>query len=109
MKFPQLNIGQRFEWRGRIYTKSGPVAAVDVETRQAQMIPRSALVNPVDGNQPPPVRRAPEIRPEQLEPLLAAYRRETLAWAAGHLEQASSAALEQAMAEIARRLLADAG
>lgn len=109
MKFPQLSIGQRFEWRGRIYTKSGPVAGTDTETGNSQVIPRSALVNPLAARPPPSARKPEPLSAERLEPVLAAYRRETLAWAAAHLDAAAAGGLERAMEEIARRLVDEVG
>lgn len=53
MKFPHLPIGSRFRFDGHLYTKTGPVAASD-ETGKTRMIPRWAVLQPVDGEAPPP-------------------------------------------------------
>jgi hypothetical protein len=48
MRFPQLKIGQQFEYQGKRYTKSGPLTASEVETGASVMIRRSAEVKPFD-------------------------------------------------------------
>ncbi|MDD3530336.1 MAG: hypothetical protein PHS77_10715, partial [Gallionellaceae bacterium] len=48
MKFQQLPIGARFEYEGRVYVKTGPVAAAAEQGGQ-RMIPRHALLRPLDG------------------------------------------------------------
>jgi hypothetical protein len=47
-KFPQLPMGQRFRWRGAVYRKSGPLTAQAEDGSGQQMVPRSALVEPLD-------------------------------------------------------------
>ena len=48
MKFPQLPMGRRFRWRGAVYRKSGPVTAQAEDGSGQLMVPRSALVEPLD-------------------------------------------------------------
>jgi len=48
MKFTQVANGAQFEYKGAIYTKSGPLMAVD-ETGASKMLPRSADVTPLTG------------------------------------------------------------
>ena len=48
MKFPQIGLGQSFRWRGETYRKTGPVTAQPLAGGGQQMIPRSAVVEPVD-------------------------------------------------------------
>jgi hypothetical protein len=47
MKFHQLPIGSRFRYQERDYCKTSPLAATD-STGGQRMIPRSAVVAPVD-------------------------------------------------------------
>jgi hypothetical protein len=47
MKFQHLAIGARFEFEGRVYTKTGPVSASAPEGGQ-RMIPRYADLEPLD-------------------------------------------------------------
>ncbi|MDH5179660.1 MAG: hypothetical protein OEZ39_18155 [Gammaproteobacteria bacterium] len=48
MKFVQVDDGQQFEYQGKIYTKKGPMMAVDA-TGASKLIPRSADVTPASG------------------------------------------------------------
>lgn len=49
MKFFQLSSGQRFEHRGEIYVKAGPLVASHEASGRTQLIMRSAAVRPLDG------------------------------------------------------------
>jgi hypothetical protein len=44
MRFPQLKIGQQFEYQGKRYTKTGPLTASEEGTGANAMIRRSAEV-----------------------------------------------------------------
>jgi hypothetical protein len=48
MRFQHLPIGARFEYEGRIYVKTGPIAAAS-EQGGRRMIPRHAVLRPLDG------------------------------------------------------------
>ncbi|MBS0347996.1 MAG: hypothetical protein JSR69_16210 [Proteobacteria bacterium] len=52
MKLSNLPIGARFEFEGKIYTKTGPMTA-SAESGGQRMIPRYAVLKPVDGVPPP--------------------------------------------------------
>jgi len=106
VKFPQLAIGQRFEWRGRVYVKSGPLAGTDVETQQTQIIPRSALVGPTDVKRVDHSRshHPPGLSPKDVSNLLSVYREETIAWAKEKLGPEASVELMKAMEDIAHRM-----
>jgi hypothetical protein len=60
MKFQQLPIGTRFEFEGREYTKTGPVTASSEQG--LRMIPRFAVLRPLDGYvaPPPPLNKRDE-------------------------------------------------
>ena len=47
MKLQHLAIGDRFEFHGKIFVKTGPVTASSEEGGQ-QMIPRYAVLKPID-------------------------------------------------------------
>jgi len=47
MKLQQLAIGDRFEYDGRIFVKTGPLTASSDDGGQ-QMIPRYAVLKPLD-------------------------------------------------------------
>ncbi|MBW9266083.1 polysulfide reductase chain A [Candidatus Thiodiazotropha sp. LNASS1] len=49
MRFPQLKIGQQFEYQGKQYTKTGPLTASEEGTGASAMIRRSAEVTLIDG------------------------------------------------------------
>lgn len=51
MKFSQLPIGARFEFEGKAYVKTGPIAASSEEGGQ-RMIPRYAVLRSLDGSAP---------------------------------------------------------
>lgn len=44
MKFPQLPVGQRFQYRGETLVKVGPMTACTEQGGGTRMIPRSAVV-----------------------------------------------------------------
>lgn len=58
MKFPQLPLGARFQYDGKSYVKTSPIAASG-EDGQTRMIPRYAQVLPLDAGHaaPPKVER----------------------------------------------------
>ncbi|MES9992256.1 MAG: hypothetical protein ABW098_09895 [Candidatus Thiodiazotropha sp.] len=49
MRFPQLTIGQLFEYQGKRYTKTGPLTASEEGTGVNEMIRRSAEVMLLEG------------------------------------------------------------
>jgi hypothetical protein len=53
MKFSHLPIGARFEFEGKVYVKTGPIAASS-EGGGQRMIPRYAMLRPLDGSVPVP-------------------------------------------------------
>jgi len=60
MKFSMLPLGARFEFEGKVYTKTGPVAAT-AESGGQRMIPRYAVLRPLDGSV-----HAPESQPTRM-------------------------------------------
>ncbi len=49
VKFPQLAVGQRFEYQGKIHVKVGPLTARAEDGGRDWMIPRYAVVKPIGG------------------------------------------------------------
>lgn len=47
MKLQHLPIGARFEYKGQVFVKTGPLTAASEEGGQ-QVIPRSAMLRPLD-------------------------------------------------------------
>lgn len=52
MKIDQLPLGARFQWKGRSYTKVGPMTAA-AESGGVDFIPKHAALQPVPGEAPP--------------------------------------------------------
>jgi hypothetical protein len=48
MRFPQLLTGQRFEYQGKRYIKTGPLTATEERTGASAMIRRSAEVTLIE-------------------------------------------------------------
>ena len=51
MKLQHFPIGTRFEYEGEIFVKTGPLTASSEKSGQ-RVIPRYALLKPLDGNPP---------------------------------------------------------
>jgi hypothetical protein len=73
MKFPQLAPGQRFRWQGAVYRKAGPMTAHAEADGALSMIPRSAVVEPLqDGGPAAPSTPDGPRRPEAVAAALDA-------------------------------------
>lgn len=57
MKFQLLPLGARFEYEGKVYVKTGPMTASSEQGGQ-RMIPRFAVLKPLDAAPPAPSRKA---------------------------------------------------
>ncbi|MBL8436606.1 MAG: hypothetical protein JNM61_00250 [Zoogloeaceae bacterium] len=53
MKIHHLPMGTRFEWKGEVYTKIGPMTGAN-ERGGSVFIPKYAILRPVDGPQVAP-------------------------------------------------------
>lgn len=49
-KFTLVAPGECFEFQGEQYSKSGPLTAINLATNRQRMIPRSAVVKPLNSN-----------------------------------------------------------
>jgi len=47
MRLQDLPVGTRFEYQGKVFVKTGPITAAS-ETGGQQMIPRHAVLKPLD-------------------------------------------------------------
>jgi len=80
MKFPQLPLGQRFEYQGETLVKIGVLTACNERGGNTRLIPRSAVVIPLaeqGGVQPkaaPPASLAPEQVQGALDRFEATWR-----------------------------------
>jgi hypothetical protein len=85
MRFPQVQIGQRFSYQGKQYTKTGPLTASEEGTGQSRLIMKAAevtLLDQSDTGRPQALHRS--YSRDEVESLLQAYRSrlgEALAWA----------------------------
>jgi hypothetical protein len=75
MRFPQVEIGQRFSFQGRRYTKTGPLTASEEGTGSQRMIQRSAEVALLDAPAEPARSLRRGHRRAELERAVASYRR----------------------------------
>jgi hypothetical protein len=48
MRFPQLPLGQRFRYQGKIYRKTGPLTASEEGVGNSRLIMKSAQVTPLE-------------------------------------------------------------
>lgn len=62
MRFPHLPIGQRFSFKGKTYTKTGPLTASEEETGKSQLIMKSAEVMPLELVEKPVERKDRQCR-----------------------------------------------
>lgn len=102
MKIDQLPLGSRFQWKGRIYTKIGPMTASG-ESGGTAFIPKHAVLQPAPGEAPPAPPPAAGTRPLDGATVAAAfeaYHRTALDLAGEAGRAALEAARERFLAEI---------
>jgi hypothetical protein len=63
MKFPQLPLGQRFEYQGETLVKVGAMTACNERGGNTRLIPRSAVVIPLTAQTGPTAASAPPVHP----------------------------------------------
>ncbi len=106
MKFPQLAIGQRFQYEGGVYTKTGPLLAHAEESGRSRLIPRCAEVMPLAPGAPAAVpRHTAALDPESVRRAFAAYE----AAARDCLREASPGRAQARLAETGREFLRTLG
>lgn len=72
MKFTQLPMGARFEFEGQVYVKTSPIAAAG-ENGAQKLIPRHALLKPLDAAPKPAPRPARALNEKQVMAAFAAF------------------------------------
>lgn len=80
MKIDQLPLGARFLWKGRNYTKVGPMTA-SAASGGGDFIPKHAALQPVPGEAPPAMPEqdtAPPLTAAKVKAAFAAYHRTAL-------------------------------
>ncbi len=72
MKFPQLPLGQRFEYQGEILVKVGAMTACNERGGNTRLIPRSAVVAPLAA-QTGPTAASATLATERLQSALIGF------------------------------------
>ncbi|EGV50232.1 polysulfide reductase chain A [Candidatus Endoriftia persephone str. Guaymas] len=67
MRFPQLAMGQRFRFQGRVFTKSGPLTAREEGSQNNQLMRKSAEVELLDNAAPQSEKPQGQLQRQQLE------------------------------------------
>jgi len=106
VKFPQVPVGERFDYQGETLVKTGPMTACNERGGDTRLIPRSAVVRPV-GATPEAQPVAPILTQALVREALAAFDAR-LRSSIGAMDQADrgpiGAALAAARRELAERL-----
>lgn len=112
-RFTLLPLGECFEYQGERYSKTGPLTATSLDNNRQRMIPRSAMILPVKGDNPAP--QEPQPQEKKLLPIESVttafdhYHQGCLEWL--DLIEATDAALasriREAMAQARQRFLAE--
>lgn len=76
MKFPHLPMGQRFSFKGKTYTKTGPLTASEEETGKSRLIMNSAEVMPLNLVEKPVAQKDRQFSESEMKELFADYRKE---------------------------------
>ena len=79
MRFPQVAVGQRFEFQGRRYTKNGPLTASEEDSGQQRMIPRAAEVALLDTDGKPVKEVKQRYSRAEVSGLLQRFREDLVA------------------------------
>jgi len=75
MRFPQVSVGQRFHYHGKIYSKTGPLTASEEGTGKSRLIMKSAEVTLLDrAGQAEAVKQ--RFSRQEVEALCSRYRTE---------------------------------
>ncbi|KAI5914028.1 hypothetical protein [Thauera sp. 2A1] len=80
MKIDQLPTGARFQWKGRNYTKVGPMTAA-ADSGGTDFIPKHATLQPIPGETPPAAPEedtAPPLDAAKVKAAFEAYHRAAL-------------------------------
>lgn len=69
MRFPQLPFGARFEYQGKVYSKTGALLASAEDGSGQRIIPKYADLKPTDGNS-----KTPSLSPQRATVDMGAVR-----------------------------------
>ena len=100
MRFPQVAVGQRFNYQGKCYTKTGPLTASEEGSGSQRMIPRAAEVTPVDAAGEPVAETKQRYRRAELDVLVNRFKSELVRRLKDAAAEDGSLQLEQVVALI---------
>ena len=78
MKFGQLPTGKRLRYRGETYLKDSPLQARRESDGNTKLIPRSAIITPLDTEGVPITELPTRIEREHIEPALKTLEAELI-------------------------------
>lgn len=78
MKLQQLAVGARFEYEGKVFVKTGPMTA-SAEVGGQQLIPRYAVLKPLDVADPAPGVAARRLDPARVRRAFETFYAECVA------------------------------
>lgn len=107
MKFQLLPLGARFEYEGKAYVKTGPVTASSDDGQR--MIPRHAVLKPLDGAPvEAPKRASRKLDETTVKAALEAFHGECARLLQAVAEQPDQAQAARAVLDAARQRFLDA-
>ncbi|MDJ0806881.1 MAG: hypothetical protein QNJ78_08610 [Gammaproteobacteria bacterium] len=98
MKFPHLPIGQRFSFKGKTYTKTGPLTASEEETGKRQLMRKSAEVTPLNLTQTASEQKERQFGEREVREMFARYREQLHQAVSAKAGQQASLSIEQLLA-----------
>lgn len=78
MRFPQVPIGQSFTFRGRQYTKTGPLTASEEISGERCLIPKAAEVSLLDAKGKPQRELKQRYTRAEVERLLEGFKNDLI-------------------------------
>ncbi len=97
MRFPHLPVGQRFSFKGKIYTKTGPLTATEESTGNNQLIMKSAEVNPLELAETPVERQERQFSETEVKGMFIIYREELRSGLVEKADQYGSLVLDEVL------------
>ena len=101
MKLAQLPYGARFEYKGMVLTKTGPMTAAGENCAQ-HFIPKFAVLKPVDGEPAPPPAESRSLDAARVLAAFEAYHATALRQADEAGKMALTAARARFLASLAQ-------
>ena len=116
-KFTLVPVGECFEYQGEQYSKTGPLTAISLTTNNRRMIPRSAMVAPIQsGGQAIPEQESAgetfKIDSDRLREAFEHYHVGCIEWLAlaeKELSAETAAQIREALQTAQQRFLSELG